>query len=167
MITEDPKVIAEKEGVHERIQAEIQHEEKEVEVAEEVMLEIPREWNAVPDLIMEDKKELIINETDNTLKRDEVVRGHRKQWKEDDICPEKSEHSPMVSRRAQNSEGFYSEDWDESEQEEDEWQMPDKWQRVSQMVFCGGCLEINPEETGDISRSCDQHQGGVCSGSAA
>ena len=41
MINEDPEVIAEKEGVHKRIQAEIQHEDKEAEMAEEVMLEIP------------------------------------------------------------------------------------------------------------------------------
>ena len=30
---------------------------------------------------------------------------------------------------------------------------PDKWQRILQMIFCGGCLEINPEVIGDISRS--------------
>ena len=43
MITEDPEVIAEREGVHQRIQAVIQHKAKEVEVMEEVMLEIPLE----------------------------------------------------------------------------------------------------------------------------
>ena len=58
MITEDPEVIAEREGVHEIIQAEIQHKDKEVEMAEEVMLEIPLEWNVVPDLIMEDEEEV-------------------------------------------------------------------------------------------------------------
>ena len=41
-----------------------------------------------------------------------------------------------VSQRIQNPEGFYSKDWDEGQQEEDEWQVPDKWQRISQMVFC-------------------------------
>ena len=56
MITEDPEVIAEREEVHKRIQAEIQHEDKEVEVAEEVMLEIPPEWNRVPDLIRKMKR---------------------------------------------------------------------------------------------------------------
>ena len=56
--------------------------------------------------------------------------------KEDNILPEKRGHSPTVSRRVQNSEGFNSEDWDEIQQEEDEWQVPDKWQRISQMVFC-------------------------------
>ena len=95
----------------------------------------------------------MITETDNKRNRDEVERRCRKRVKEDDICPEKHEHSPMVYRRIQNPEGLYSEDWDECEQEEDEWQTPDKWQRISQMVFSGRCLEINPEETGDISRS--------------
>ena len=52
MITEDPEVIAEREGVHKRIQAEIQHKNKEAKVEEEVMLEVPPEWNVVPDLIM-------------------------------------------------------------------------------------------------------------------
>ena len=41
--------------------------------------------------------------------------------------------------------------------------MPDKWKRISQMVFHGGCLEINPDEAGCISSSCTQHQGGGCS----
>ena len=70
MITEDREVIAEREGVHERIQAEIQHKNKEVEVAEEEMLEISPKWNVVPDLIMEDNKELMITETDNKQNRE-------------------------------------------------------------------------------------------------
>ena len=32
----------------------------------------------------------------------------------------------------------------------------------SQMVFCGECLEIHPDEAGCISSSCSQHQGGEC-----
>ena len=52
IIPEDPEVIAEREGVHKRIQADIQHKNKEAKVAEEVMLEVPPEWNVVPDLIM-------------------------------------------------------------------------------------------------------------------
>ena len=50
-------------------------------------------------------------------------------------------------------EGFYSEDWHEALQEEDEWQKTDKQQRIAQMVFCGGCLEINPVEYGYILSS--------------
>ena len=71
MITEDPEVMAIKEGIHERIQAEIQHEDKEAEMAEDVMLGIPPKWNAVPDLIMDDEEELMIKEADNKPKRDE------------------------------------------------------------------------------------------------
>ena len=36
--------------------------------------------------------------------------------------------------RIQNPAGFYSEDWDQSQQEADNYQVPDKWQRKSQMV---------------------------------
>ena len=56
-------------------------------------------------------------------------------WREDNITLEKCEHSPTVSRRTQNQAGFYAEDWDELQQEDDEWQVPDKWQRISQMCF--------------------------------
>ena len=65
-------------------------------------------------------------------------------------------HSPRVSRRTQNPAGFYSEDWDELQQEDDEWQVPGKWQRISQFVFHGGCLEIHLDDAGCISRSCTQ-----------
>ena len=41
-------------GINERIQAEIYHENKERAVQAEEMLEIPMEWNEVPDLILED-----------------------------------------------------------------------------------------------------------------
>ena len=75
---------------------------------------------------MEDEEELMIMDTNNKRKRDEVARGSRK--RKMIHCPEKREHSPTVSRRTQNQEGFYSEDWDESKQEED------KWQRISQMA---------------------------------
>ena len=47
------------------------------------------------------------------------------------------------SQRIQNHEGFYSEDWDEDKREEDELQTPDKFQKISQMVFCNGVLEIH------------------------
>ena len=38
--------------------------------------------------------------------------------------------------------------------------MPDKRQRISQMVFCGGYIEIHPSCSKCISRFCTQHQGG-------
>ena len=43
----------------------------------------------------------------------EVSRGQIKWQKEDDIQPQKRGHSPTVSWRIQNPEGFYSEDWNE------------------------------------------------------
>ena len=51
VIPEDPV----REGVHERIQAEIHHEDKDAEAMAEKMLEVSPKWNEVPDLMMEDK----------------------------------------------------------------------------------------------------------------
>ena len=51
---EDPEEMAVREGIHEGIQAEMHHENKEIEAREEEMLEIPLEWNKVPDLMMEE-----------------------------------------------------------------------------------------------------------------
>ena len=90
-------------------------------------------------------------------RRDEISRGRRKQRKEDDIRPEKRGHSPSVSQRVHNPEGFYSEDWNEDQQEEDEWQ------KISQMVFHKGVLEIHPVGDGAISSIHTQHLGGGCS----
>ena len=104
-----------------------------------------------------------VTEAATKQKRDEVAWGRRKPQNKDDIRPGKREHSPRVSWRTRNPAGFYPEDWDEFQQEEDEWQMPDKWQRISQLVFCPWCLEINPDVIGCISSSCTQHQGGGCS----
>ena len=55
VIPEDPEEMAVREGIHERIQAEIHHEDKEAEAAAKEMLEAPLEWNEVSDLMMEDK----------------------------------------------------------------------------------------------------------------
>ena len=52
IIPEDPEEIAAREGIHKRIQAEIHQGNKEVEARVEEMLEVPLEWNEVPDLIM-------------------------------------------------------------------------------------------------------------------
>ena len=125
----------------------------------EEMLEVPPEWNEVLDLMMEEE-DVLPEATGSTKRRqDEISRGWRKRLKEDDIHLEKCVHSPTVSRRIQNPEGFYSEDWNEVQQEEDEWLAPDKWQRISQMVFCDGSLEINPVG-GRAICLCNQHQGG-------
>ena len=42
-------------------------------MVEEAMLEIPPEWNTVPNMIMEEEEELMITETDNKQKRDDVA----------------------------------------------------------------------------------------------
>ena len=163
IVSEDLEEIAVREGIHERIQAEIHHEDKEVEARAEEMLEVPPEWSEVPDLKMEYKEVLLEAQGSTKQKRDEVAQGRRKQHKEDDIQPENCGNSPTVSQRTQNSEGFYSEGWNEVPQEKDEWQAPDKLQRILQMVFRGEDLEINSVGYGSISNSCTQHQGGGCS----
>ena len=73
-------------------------------------------------MIIEDEDILHEDMRPDKRRRDEISRGQRKRRKEDDIRAEKQEHSPTVSPRIQNPEGFYSEDWDKDKQEEDEWQ---------------------------------------------
>ena len=52
-------------------------------------------------------------------------------WRNGDI-------RPQYPREYKNL--FYSKDWNEVQQEEDKWQVPNKWQRISQMVFSDGVL---------------------------
>ena len=115
------------------------------------MLEVPPEWNEVPDLMIEEEDILPEAIESTKPRRDEISRRWRKSWKEDNIQPEKQGHSLTVSRRIQNPEGFYSIDWDKIQQEEEVWQAPDKWQRISHMLFCNGVLEIHPVGDGAIS----------------
>ena len=79
---------------------------------------------------MEDEDVRSVTEGAAKRKIDEVAQGQRKPQKEYDICPEKCEHWPTVSRRRRNTEGFFSEGWIEVQQEVDEWQTTDKWQRI-------------------------------------
>ena len=130
IVPEDPEKIAVREGLYKRIHAEIHHKDKEAEARAEEMLEVHPEWNEVPDMMMEDEDVVPEAEESTKQKRDEVAQGRRKRQKEDDIQPEKRGHSPTVSLRAQNPEGFYSEDWNEVQQEKEQWQAPDKWQRI-------------------------------------
>ena len=51
MILDDPVEMAVREGIHERIQTEIYHEDREREVQAEEMLDNPPEWNEVEDLV--------------------------------------------------------------------------------------------------------------------
>ena len=129
-----------REEIHERIRAKIQHEAKMAEVMAEEMLDALPSWNEVPDLMMETKDGGMIPEAAAKQKRDELAGGRRKQQREECIRQEKGEHSPMVSWRTRNPVEFYSEDWDELQQQDDKWQVPDKRQRISQMVFYGGFL---------------------------
>ena len=129
------------------------------------MLEVPLEWKKVPDLMMDQEDVLPKARGSNKHRREEISQGQRKQRKEDDIWPEKQGHSPTVSRRIQNPEEFYFKDWDEDNQEEDKWQAPDKWQEISQMVFCNGVLEIHLVEDRVISSLRIQQQGCGCSAS--
>ena len=77
------------------------------------MLDAPPAWNEVPDLMMETEDGRMIPEAAMKRKRDEVAQWQRKRQREEDIRPEKHEHSPTVSRRTRNPTGFYSKDWDE------------------------------------------------------
>ena len=56
-----------------REQAEIHHVDKEAETTAEEMLEVPSEWNEVPDLMMEDKDFLPATEGAAKRKIDEVA----------------------------------------------------------------------------------------------
>ena len=134
----------------------------EREVQAEEMLDNPSEWNEVEDLVWEGG-DIWKDMRPEKRRRDEISRGWRKRRKEDDIRIEKQEHSPTLSWRLRNPEGFFSEGWDEEKHEEDEWQIPDKFQKISQMVFCNEILENS--QVGDKVFSCHrvQHQGGGCS----
>ena len=90
------------------------------------MLEAPPAWNDVPDLMMEAEEGRILPKAAVKRKREVVARGRRKQQRDEEISLEKHEHSPMVSRRTRNSAGFYSEHWDDLQQQDDECQVPDK-----------------------------------------
>ena len=98
----------------------------------------------VSDLRLEDEDFLLEAEGYTKRKKDEVALGRIKRQKKDEIQPEKSLHLPSASRRTHNPEGFYSEDWNEVQQEEEEWQAPDEWQRSLQMVLRSRDLEFNP-----------------------
>ena len=74
-----------REGIHERIQAKIYHENKERAAQAEEMLEIPPGWNEVPDFILEDRDILPEDMRPEKRRRDEIAQGRRKRRKEDNI----------------------------------------------------------------------------------
>ena len=72
MILDNPEEMAVREGIHERIQAEINHEDKEREAEAEEVLDIPPEWIEVQDLILEDGDIFSENMRPQKRMRDEV-----------------------------------------------------------------------------------------------
>ena len=148
-----PEHVAEREGIHERIQSEMRNEEKEKVSWAEEMLELPMGWNEVIDLIMDDSDTLPKDLRLEKQKRDEVARRWRKCRNEEDIRADKRVHSQMESHRIHPPPGFYAEVWMEDQQEEDDYLIPDKLQRISRMVFHNGVSEVPPIK----------HQGGGCS----
>ena len=83
ILPEDPELLAEREGKHKRIQAEMQNEDKEAEFFAEEMLEAPLAWNEVPNLIMEVEEGKMMPGAAVKRRREEVAQGRRKQWRED------------------------------------------------------------------------------------
>ena len=72
-------------GIHERIQVEIHHEDRERAFQAEDRLDAPSGWKDVEDLIMEYGEKLEENTRPVKWRRDEVAQGWRKRRKEDDI----------------------------------------------------------------------------------
>ena len=72
MILDDPEEMAVREGIHERIQAEIYHEDKKREVKAEEMLDKPPEWNEVEDLILKDGVTFYKDRRPEKRMRDEI-----------------------------------------------------------------------------------------------
>ena len=85
--------------------------------------------------------------------RDEVTRGRRKRRNEDDIRGDKRVHSLTETQRRHHPQGFYDEDWIDDQQAEDDYQKPDKFQKIANMVSLKGVSE-DPLV---------QHHGGGCS----
>ena len=85
MILDDPEKMAVREEIHERIQVEIYHVDRERAFQAEEILDIPPEWNKVKDLILDDRDILSENMIPEKRRRDEIFRGRRKRRKEDDI----------------------------------------------------------------------------------
>ena len=85
----------------------------------EEMLDAPLACNEVPDLMMKAEDGRMIPEAATKQRREEVARvarGRRKRQREVEIRPEKHKHSSTDSRRTHNPAGFYSEEWDDTQQ---------------------------------------------------
>ena len=72
MILDSPEEIEMREGIHERIQAEIHQEVREEAFQAEERLNAPPAWNDVEDLIMEDGEILEENTRPEKRRREEI-----------------------------------------------------------------------------------------------
>ena len=79
MIFDSPEEMVMREGIQERIQAEIYHEDRERAFQAEERLDTPPGWNEIEDLIMDDGDILVENMKLEKRRRDEVAQGRRKQ----------------------------------------------------------------------------------------
>ena len=152
-LQDTPEDIAGREGIHERIQAELRNGDTEELSQAEEMLELPPVWNEVQDLLMDDGEVISEEFRPGKRSRDEAARGRRKRRNEDDIRADKRVHSATEPRRIHHPQGFYDEDWIEDQQAEEDYQKPDKFQKIANMVSLNGVPEDPPV----------QHHGGGCS----
>ena len=129
------------------------YDDKEAISRAEEMLELRPVWNKEQDIILDDVDILPGDLRPEKRKREEISRGRRKRRHEEDIRVDKREHSPRESRRVHHPKGFYSEEFNKDQQEEDDYQSPDKFQRISNMVFLNEVSEV----------PLVKHQGGGCS----
>ena len=104
VIPKDSDEIAVREGIQERTLAEIQHQDKEAEAVVEEMLEVPPQWNEVPDLMMEEENVQPATETASKQKIDEVARdaenGRKMRisgWRNVNTCPQ-CHHAQGIQR---------------------------------------------------------------------
>ena len=80
---------------------------------------------------MDDGDSLTVDVRPEKRKREEREKGRH----EEDLRGNIREHSTTESHRVHPSQGFYSEEWQKELQDEDDYQSPDKFQRVSRIVF--------------------------------
>ena len=73
MILDDPEEMAAREGIQERIQAEIYHKDRERAFQAKEMLDIPPGWNEVKDLILDEGDILSENTRPEKRRRDEIA----------------------------------------------------------------------------------------------
>ena len=84
-LVDTPEEVAEREGIHERIQSEMCNEEKEKVSQAEEILELPPGWKEVQDLILDDGDMLPEDLRPEKQKTEEISRGQRKPRHEEDL----------------------------------------------------------------------------------